>query len=265
MNAKQYKQARKRSLAQSKKELAPLLANLDGLRRLWAIPAADFIEKKSPIDWQNQVYQMTDVQKLVHLAMRFDGVDQDQLRSQLVKTRQRVYQDELGLQAARASCSGRQGRLTTGQSLSDISRESELDAESIISTYNYDLGRAIQKIAEDNPSANRNTYAKGLKEWHTQRDKWKVNQIAQHTEATARSRAMGDFYKHNDIEVMARVEPRTARGKSCDCAYWIGVGDVPFELTQSAPMPQHPNCPHYWVTYPKQVKQGDCAELWLGE
>ena len=64
-----------------------------------------------PRDWQSVVGGMTEVQKLVHLAMRRDAVDEDGIRADLLKVRRRAYESELTIQARRVGCEGRSGHL----------------------------------------------------------------------------------------------------------------------------------------------------------
>jgi hypothetical protein len=217
-----------------------------------------------PRDWREQLGELSRTQKIVHLAMRMDSTDVSRLRGELVKIRRRAYEQELSIQAGRVGCAGSTGRLTTGPALSSLNEMSQEDAESIVNTYNYDLAIAIQAIRSETPSANRNTYASRLREWETNRNSWKLPQIAQYTENTARSRAQADFYKNNGIDGTAVLEPGTA--KCPVCQGWINRGEIPLKEAMKAPGNFHPNCPHLWTVNPAQkVKRGECADLWVGE
>ena len=73
-----------------------------------------------PLDWQAVVEKMTNVQRMVHLAMRYDVYDEERIRSDLLKERRRAYEDELTIQAGRVGCPGRSGRLSNGAILSQL-------------------------------------------------------------------------------------------------------------------------------------------------
>lgn len=216
-----------------------------------------------PRDWAAAVAQLTDVQKLVHLAMRYTSEDAERLRVELLRARRRAYEAELTAQAARVGCPGRRGNLGSGASLSQLNAMSQQDAASIVNTYNYDLAIATANIGATTPSANRHTYAKRLKAWDAERAGWKAAQIAQYTENSARSLAQSDFYKFNQAVLgVAELTPQTA---ACPvCQGWIARGQVPLRVaTYNAP-PYHVNCPHRWITAPEKVAKDQCPLLWMG-
>ena len=90
-----------------------------------------------PLNWQSLTSEMTDVQRLVHLAMRFDSVDEEQWRGEILRMRRNAYDAELGVQAAAVGCAGRRGNLGNGDILSGLNSQSLTDAQSIANTYNY--------------------------------------------------------------------------------------------------------------------------------
>lgn len=216
-----------------------------------------------PLDWGKALEPLSRVQKLVHLAMRYDSYDVDRIRTELLQTRRRAFEDELTIQAARAGCPGRSGMLTNGPILSELNEQCATDAASIANTYNYDLVGAIVTIRSETPTANRWVYAKRLREWEAKRAEWKVPQIALFTEMWARSRAQQAFYQYNGHLGVAFLEPKTA---VCPvCLGLIARGEVPLSEAMSDPGPWHPNCPHYWRTIPDRVHPDQCAILWMGE
>ncbi len=215
-----------------------------------------------PVNWPAVVEGMTRVQKLVHLSMRFTNFDVDKMRSELVKARRRAYEDELTIQAKRVGCGSRRGNLVAGPSLSEMNEMSRADAESIINTYNFDLAGAILNIAAEVPTANRNTYARRLSAWEVKRNGWKIPQIAQNTEGTARSMAQADFVRFNDITGFAVLRPRPAVEPIC--IGWVARGQVPLRVAINNPFPVHQNCPHLWEIRPGQVAQLECPNLWVG-
>lgn len=217
-----------------------------------------------PRNWQAAVDRLSNVGKLVHLAMRMDAFDVTQVRGELVRHLRAAYNDELGIQAARVGCADRQGRLTTGPILSALGEEAAADAESIVNTYNYDLAIAIAHIRTETPTANRYVYAHRLRQWHEARSAWKVPQIAQMTEQKARARAQQDFAEQNGRRTgIARMQPRTA---ACPiCQGWIARGDVPVRVALNNPPPYHVNCPHLWDIDTGRVSRDECPDLWMGE
>lgn len=213
-------------------------------------------------EWTTIVNDMSPVQKLVHLAMRYTAEDSERIRAELVRARKRAYEDELTMQAARVGCPGRRGSLQGGQSLTQLNDMSKADAESIMSSYNYDLAGAVSNIAAETPSANRNTYAKRLDAWDNKRNGWKISQIAQYAEGSARSLAQQDFYRLNSIQGMAELRPVSA---VCPvCKGWVARGKVKMEVALNNPPPYHPNCPHLFRTDPGRVPPDECRLLWMG-
>jgi hypothetical protein len=215
-----------------------------------------------PLDWRGVVGGMTRVQKLVHLAARYDPVDEERIKGELLAMRRQAYDQELTIQARHVNCT-RQGRLTNSRILSDLTKESERDAASIVNTYNYYLAHRILAIFSDVPRANRFTYAARLRGWYPNYWGWKQPQITEHTVGTARARAQRDFYQRNKALGSAKLEPRSAVCPICEG--WIARGIVPLSVALNNPPPYHPNCPHVWDTRPNVVASEDCQNLWMGE
>lgn len=216
-----------------------------------------------PRDWEALVAELTDVQKLVHLAMRMTPFDADRIRGELLAVRRDAYVDELTIMASQVGCPGRRGRLSGGPSLTELSEASQADGESIVNTYNWDLAVAIDAIHEENPRANRNTYARRLQEWDAKRGEWKAPQIEQYAEGQGRALAQSDFVQFNDALGLAVLEPGAA---VCPvCQGWINRGEVPLHEATNNPPPYHVNCPHVWQITPKRVPQSECPNLWMGE
>lgn len=214
-------------------------------------------------DWQGRVDDLPNVGKLVHLAMRMTEDDVTRMTGELTKQRRLVYEDEITIQAERVGCGGRRGRLTTGPSLSALREQSQKDATSIVNTYNYDLAMAVEHIRSQVPTANRHVYAKRLQEWEQTRAAWKKGQIEQFTTGTARALAQQDFYRFNNLEGYANLEPTEA---VCPvCIGWVKKGDVDLREAQNHPPPYHVNCPHIWATYPGKVPKRECPNLWVGD
>lgn len=204
---------------------------------------------------------LSNVQRLVRLAMQYDSVQVDSVRGELTRARLQAYNDEIGIQARRAGCSG-QGTLTAGPALTQLNDLSKEDAAAYARQYNDDLTKAILKIGTDTPRANRNVYAARLREWEGARAEAKAGPLAQWVENTARSLGFEHFVKNNGLEGTAHLEPFEA---SCPvCAGVIARGEIPLKLAANLLPPFHPNCPHYMVSDPVKIEAGDCAEIWTG-
>lgn len=204
---------------------------------------------------------LSNVQRLVHLAVRHDSVQQDAIRAELTKARARAYNDELAIQARRAGCN-RSGEMETGPTLTELNEISKADAESFSKSYNDDLTKAIIQIREDVPRANRNTYVSRLTTWEGERAQSKSGPLAAWTEASARSLAFEQWHKNNKVEGTATLEPEEA---VCPvCLGWINRGEVSLKIASGNPPPYHPNCEHSWLAEPEKIDPTDCAEIWMG-
>jgi len=215
-----------------------------------------------PREWQPVVDGMSNVMKMVHLAIRNDTFDIEGMRVELLRLRRAAYEDELTKQAALAGCPGRRGTLTNGAILSQLNDMCQQDAQSIANTYNYDTAAAIVSIRSNVPTANRHVYAFRLRKWNTKRAQWKAPQIEQFTDSSARSLAQQHFYAYNDIQGVAILQPRSA---VCPvCMGWVARGEVPLPVAMANPGNWHPNCPHKWQTFPNRVAKLECPNLWMG-
>jgi hypothetical protein len=213
-------------------------------------------------DWRPRVDDLTDVQKLVHLAARMDEYDIDAIRTDLLRARRQAFEDELRIQAARVGCPNRSAHLANGPILHAIAEESERDAAGIANTYNYELAGQLEAIRQDTPRANRHVYARRVSAWADKRNVDKSSVIAQWTEGTARARALSEFVTHNGGFGSARLEPLTAVCPVCEG--WIRRGEVPLRTAANNPPPYHPRCPHVWATSPDKVAKEECPLLWMG-
>ncbi|KPK84255.1 MAG: hypothetical protein AMJ81_06065, partial [Phycisphaerae bacterium SM23_33] len=209
-----------------------------------------------PRDWQAVVDGLSNVQKLVHLAMRHDPFEEERIRGALLKARRRAYEDELTIQAQRVGCNSRAGHLRNGPILSELAEMCARDATSIVNTYNYDLAAAIVNIRSEVPTANRHVYAKRLQVWEAKRAGWKDQQIALYTENSARALAQQHFFQYNGHGGSAQLQPKEA---VCPvCRGWVARGETPLNVAQNNPPPYHVNCPHFWETKADRWNKEDC-------
>lgn len=216
-----------------------------------------------PRQWRPLVDEMTRVQRLVHLAMRW-GVDEvERLRGELLHQLRDEYEHELTLMAQQVGCVGMGARLQEGPILSMLNRQAQTWAEGIANTYNYDLARAIVHISEEAPRANRYVYAARLRRWEEERAQWKNQQIANYTSAWARARAQEDFRRYNGILGYAELLPKVA---VCPiCVGMVARGRIPLREALNDSPPYHPNCPHRWHIVSNKLSPEECATLWMGE
>lgn len=213
--------------------------------------------------WESSRPGRQNVRLLVHLAFRMDTVDEQNITSEVLKEKREAYEDELTAQAANVGCRDRRG-IMDNKTLKICHEQSVQEGQGIVNTYNYDLAMAINAIHGQIPSANRNTYAKYLGQWHESRASWKTVQISLHNHMEWRSRAQTDFMRMNNIQGYARLMPATRA--SCDiCKAWIRRGKVPLDEARRIieQWPLHLNCIHSWEIKPL----GDmrCDELWVGQ
>lgn len=216
-----------------------------------------------PRDVAQEVQSLSNIGRMVHLAARFDQVDEQRIQAELLTQRKRAYEDELSIQAERAGCGPRRARLGNNASLTALSEASKRDAASITNTYNYDLAVAIQAIRTEVPRANRFTYAKRLRDWEAARNRWKIPQIAQWTEASARTMAQRDFVAFNDARGEARLIPESAKEPICQGI--IRRGWMPMATAMQFQVPVHINCPHIWQTRYRRLNRSECNDLWMGQ
>lgn len=201
------------------------------------------------------------VRLLVHLALRMDMVDEQNIAAEVLKEKRTAYEDELTIQAKNVGCL-RQG-VMDNKTLKEAYEQSQADGKGIVNTYNYDLAYAINTIHDKFPTANRNTYAKYLTQWDQQRASWKNVQISLHNRMEWKSKAITDFTRFNNIQGYAVLVPSSHA--SCDiCKGWIRRGRVPLQEAAKAiaDWPPHLNCIHSWDVKPL----GDmrCEDLWVG-
>ena len=216
-----------------------------------------------PLDWATLIQQMTWTQQIMFAVSRYDSVDAERIRTDLLSMRRQSYNDELTIQAQHVGCPGQVGRLGNGTILSALNDDSQRDAQSISNTYNYFLGLEIIRAGQANPRGNRYYYAKAVRDWQPTYWQWKDPVIAVTTDKSARAMALEDFYRFNASGLgMAKLEPRSA---VCPvCIGWIARGVVPLRVAVANPANFHIGCPHYWDTRPEKVAPAECVNLWMG-
>jgi len=216
------------------------------------------------LDWRAAIDGFSRVMKLVHLAARYDMVDEGQIAAQLQVKGRIAYESELMIQAQRAGCPGRSAHLTNPAILAQLGEIYTAHAKSIVNTYNYDLATQIKVVRMAVPRANRFTYAKRIRDWDGARAQLKNPVISGVTDGVARSLAQEHFHAKNDTEGYAILKPIPA---VCPvCQGWVARGKVPLDEALAHPPPYHPRCPHLWEIHTdKNRTPEECQLLWMGE
>ena len=216
-----------------------------------------------PLDPLSLIQQMTWTQQVIFMVARYDSVDEERIRADLLSMRRKAYNDELTIQAQHVGRPGQVGRLGNGTILSALNDDSERDAKSIANTYNYFLGLGIILAGRLARRGNRTYYAKAIRDWQPTYWAWKDPIITVTTDKSARAMALEDFYRFNASAMgMAKLEPRSA---VCPvCVGWIARGVVPLRVALANPSGWHIGCPHYWDTRPEKVAPEECQNLWMG-
>ncbi len=242
-------------------EIAQLYRTQQRIDNILALPPEAFVDDPpfKARDWQEAISEHTKVMKMLHLAARLTDDDQQIFRKKLLDIRRREYEQALTGYRKQVGCEG-QALLENGPELSKLNEMSQVDATSIINTYNYDLGKAIETIKRDVPTANRHVYAFRLKAWEEERSTWKNPQIALFTQMSARQMAMKNFTENNRVAGGAVLVPSTAAEEICQG--WLNRGLVPLKTALDNPSPYHVGCIHYWQ--PQFGDIGDCLDLWSG-
>jgi hypothetical protein len=194
-----------------------------------------------PLSWIALRDQMTWTQQLMFMSARWDSVDEERVRADLLSMRRKSYNDELGIQAGKVGCPGMTGRLGNGDILSALNDASKTDAASIANTYNYYLALEIIRAGQENPRGNRNYYAAKIAAWQPTYWAWKDPQIEITTEKSARQMAQEDFYRMNGGALgYAKLEPQSA---VCPvCQGFVARGVVKLSYALAHPAGWHPGC-----------------------
>jgi hypothetical protein len=220
-------------------------------------------------DWRKLVDEMSDVQKLVHLAYRKTADDEEEWADDIFKNNRKTYTDTLDEEAAAWGCHPPPASLTRGPILKAIHDEADESGRSIVGTFNYDLALEIRRIGRETPTANRHVYAYRLRTWVQERDRWKLPQITTIETFKTVNRAQDDFYRFNDLpQEGAEVVPYVTPNMCPICAEYVAGNPYPSmqELLRQCQLPAHPHCPHYGRVIPaRRLTRQECRELWLGE
>jgi len=209
---------------------------------------------------------LTDVQRLVHLAMRLTDPDVEEMYSFLFNRGRLIYEDTLNKMAEQIGCPGKKARLTNSAVLNELSLLYRSHATSIIATYNYDLVGALIGIYKQNPYSNRYTYAKYITEWEEQRKDWKAPQIALMTAQYAQNMAIGHFALYNQFNIGYGTFDGPDDEITCPiCKDLLDRNPYSLAHFHYLEVPVHVNCRHHLKLHLQKATPEQCQRLWMGE
>ena len=212
------------------------------------------------------ITELTDVQRLVHLAMRLTDPDVDDMYNFLFDRGRTIYEDALNKMAVQVGCPERKARLTNSAILSELSLLYRSHATSIVATYNYDLVGALIDIYEQNPRSNRHAYAKHIIDWEEQRKVWKSAQIALVTAQYAQNMAVGHFAVYNQVNMGYGTFDGPDDEITCPiCKALLDRNPYSLAHFNYLDVPVHVNCRHHKTLHLRKATPEQCKRLWLGE
>ena len=186
--------------------------------------------------------------------------DKERLRDDLFQQNRYTAEEALLQQAQSVGCGLVTVKIPDGDLTDWIRDGAEWAAKSICATYNNDLGRAIDKILEDDPLAGKGKMSQLLMEWEAGRQRWKSNQIAITEAFKVANEAKMQFWLHNSLR-----EPSAWFGYSTQCEDCKSIAMLnPYTLKDAHDLGlPHPGCLDEWHLMDGEAVK--CSELWLGE
>ncbi|MFH1567740.1 MAG: hypothetical protein ABIL09_07040 [Gemmatimonadota bacterium] len=224
---------------------------------------------REPRDWKALIEGMTDVQRLVHLGFRWDPLDEQVWRNDLLRDNRQTYEETLREEVRTLGC-GDPGhvQIGAGPELKGIAKHADRYGKGIVNTYNYDLARAIMQIGAETPTANRHVYAYRLQQWGQMREQRKTVEIGETESSWAVNQAKADFHRLNNLsEAMTGAEVRPFNTQCPVCAEYVAGNpyDSVSDAYNKVSLPAHPRCPHHIeAIMSRKLTPDECQELWLG-
>ena len=193
------------------------------------------------------------------LLYKMQPADVTTLSDDLYARRQIEWMTAMSAEARRHGCS-QLGQPPQRQDAAELRRMADDDATSIANTWNKDLERQLIKLFEANPRGNRNYYFSNLERWASERDRWKLPQIALQTAQTTRFYAQQRFRTENGVRGRFIFTGPPPVCKICVREFAQGVVSERYVLNH--PCPRHVGCPHEWEQLrPERLA---CDAIWLG-
>ncbi len=189
------------------------------------------------------------------------ALDEQSLVTSILAQRSDTWRSTLTSEA-RAAGSSKTGIGPSGRDLSELSQQSRRDAESIVGTYDRELGNQIDRLYDANPTGDRAYYIGELDTWSAQRAAYKDRQIANMNRSTARTYAQERFNTENKSgEALYLFDGPPAREPVCEGLFRAGLVDRSF--VERNPTPVHINCPHTWEVQTTRIGV-PLADIWVG-
>lgn len=207
---------------------------------------------------------MTDTRLLSILRLLYHqgAAEMAQIEAQLVEARKRAWLTALADEAQRWGYTGPVNPPRLGD-LAWVKAESRLDAESIVTTWNRDVDRQLDRLYAANYRGNRHYYAYHMERWAAKRDGWKSKQIATQTEMSTKNYALRRFYEMNGLR--GGLSFFDGPQPVCDdCIDLYTRGPVPQTVVDRYPCQRHINCFHFWTVLRGSVSAPSPDELWVG-
>lgn len=205
---------------------------------------------------------LSDVGRLAHLAYRKTEDDVGSLADELFARNKRTMEESLLNEMQRLGYSVTHVQISDPDVLRVIRDRADWAALKISQTYNYDLARAVGGIIRDVPTANRWVIAHRLGPWEAARNEWKESQIGVTEAFVARDYMVLEFYRLNNIEVLAYF----GYSLICEVCQEIAAGNPhTLEYAEATGLP-HPNCMdmwHYELPHPEDLPP--LEDLWWAQ
>jgi hypothetical protein len=190
-----------------------------------------------------------DLRRIIVLVYQW-GAEEEQPLAQEIKTiRYRAYQQKMAELAREVGCPNAVNRAgpPRRESKREIDQVSELDAKSIVETWNRDVENQVATLYRQNARGNRYYYYKRMEEWARARARWKDPQIALMNSQMARNLARQDFDRWNGHLLTPAFRFTGPPPREQVCAELMAAGVVDETVVRRNPTPIHIGCPHEWT------------------
>lgn len=155
------------------------------------------------------------------------------------------------------------GKPPSGSDLEALTTIANSDTDSIVSTFNRDLARYVEKLVSANPTQTDWRFFSGqIEAWIAARNAWKNQQIALNAETRAREMGRQRFWQMNRVQGKFKAYPLTS---VCPiCVFIISAGTVDQAFVDEHPLPAHINCTHEYRVVNATPRTIPCDLMWLG-
>lgn len=202
----------------------------------------------------------TDLIRIMALLYRWQPEEIQVLEDELLERRIQAWRTALSEQARQFGCN-RAANDPSGGDLRVLRAESGVDAAGIVSTWNRDVERELQRLFDANPGGDRTYYASNMETWADTRNTWKSRQVGLQTVQTTRAYAQSRFREENELRAdrFLFVGPPPVCRR---CTELFAAGIVDQRFVDRNPVPIHVLCPHEWQL--QTAQRLDCRNIWVG-